>query len=228
MDTASAGIANALFGKGRQRVLGLLFGAPGRLHLRQIARLAGTGLGSVQREVARLTTAGLLTREIEGNQTYYRANADSPVAAELRSLMEKTVNAAPAASRARAPEAMRARTATVQRAGDAVVTARSRLGRAKGGALMRAVKQKRKAILDAAARRGARNVRLFGSVVRGTARFDSDVDILVDLEPGTSLLDLGGLKSELEVILGRKVDVATPAGLRPRVRESVLREARPL
>lgn len=88
-------IADALFGKARQRVLALLLGAPERrLFVREIARLAGTGLGSVQREVARLTEAGLLTREREGRQTYYRANPDSPVANELRGLMRKTAGAA--------------------------------------------------------------------------------------------------------------------------------------
>lgn len=88
-------IADALFGKARQRVLALLFAAPDRrLFLREIARLAGTGLGSVQREVARLTDAGLLKREREGRQTYYRANPDSPVANELRDLMRKTAGAA--------------------------------------------------------------------------------------------------------------------------------------
>lgn len=88
-------IADALFGKTRQRVLALLFGAPDRrLFLREIARLAGTGLGSVQREVARLTDAGLLRREREGRQTYYRANPDSAVANELRDLMRKTAGAA--------------------------------------------------------------------------------------------------------------------------------------
>ena len=88
-------IADALFGKARQRVLALLFGAPERrVFLRQIARLAGTGLGSVQREVARMTDAGLLIREPEGHQTYYRANSDSPVFSELCDLMRKTAGAA--------------------------------------------------------------------------------------------------------------------------------------
>jgi excisionase family DNA binding protein len=92
----------------------------------------------------------------------------------------------------------------------------------------RSVAAKRDAILAAAKRRGARNVRLFGSVARGEARSDSDADFLVDLDRGRSLLDLGGLLMDLESILGRKVDVVTPAGLRPRLRESVLKEARPL
>ena len=94
--------------------------------------------------------------------------------------------------------------------------------------LLEQVQSKRGEILQLAARRGARNVRLFGSVARDEAGLDSDVDFLVDLEPGRSLLDLGGLLMDLQSLLGRKVDVVTETGLRPRLRPRVLREARPL
>ena len=83
-------------------------------------------------------------------------------------------------------------------------------------------------IVSIAARYGARNVRVFGSVARGDARPDSDVDILVDMEPGRSLFDLGGLLSELQTLLGADVDVVTEKGLRPRIRAQVMREAVPL
>jgi predicted nucleotidyltransferase len=86
----------------------------------------------------------------------------------------------------------------------------------------------RAAILAAARRYGARNVRVFGSVARGEDDPASDVDILVDLEPGRSLLDLGGLLMDLQDLLGCPVDVVTEAGLRSRIRERVLREALPL
>ncbi len=72
---------------------------------------------------------------------------------------------------------------------------------------------------------GASNVRVFGSVARGTADTHSDVDFLVDLEPGRSLFDLGGLLTDLQKLLGRQVDVITPDTLRPRIRDGVLREA---
>jgi predicted nucleotidyltransferase len=85
--------------------------------------------------------------------------------------------------------------------------------------------EKREEILRIAAKHGARNVRLFGSVVRGEADDRSDVDFLVTLEPGTTLLDHAALIMELEELLGRKVDVASDRGLRPRVRERVLNEA---
>jgi len=90
------------------------------------------------------------------------------------------------------------------------------------------LKAKREEILRVAAKRGARNVRIFGSVARGEADEASDIDILVDLEPDRSLLDLGGLWSELNELLGRKVEVVTEKGLRERIRDRVLREAVPL
>ena len=83
-------------------------------------------------------------------------------------------------------------------------------------------------ILSIAARHGARNVRVFGSVARGDAGPESDVDILVDMEPGRSLFDLGGLLYDLQTLLGVEVDVVTEKGLRPRIRAQVLQEAIPL
>lgn len=94
--------------------------------------------------------------------------------------------------------------------------------------LLELVQSKRETILQLAARRGARNVRLFGSVARGEAGPNSDLDFLVDLEPGRSLLDLGGLLMDLQRLLDRKVDVVTEAGLRPRLRPRILKEARSL
>lgn len=88
-----------------------------------------------------------------------------------------------------------------------------------------AVLEKKGEILKIAAKHGARNVRIFGSVVRGEARSDSDVDFLVDMEPGRTLLDMGGLLMDLRDLLGREVDVVTEQGLKPRIRERVLNEA---
>lgn len=83
----------------------------------------------------------------------------------------------------------------------------------------------RQDIYRAAAESGARNVRIFGSVARGEDRDDSDVDFLVSLDPGRSLLDLARLELKLESLLGRAVDVTTEAGLRAPVREEALRDA---
>jgi uncharacterized protein len=85
---------------------------------------------------------------------------------------------------------------------------------------------RRLAILEVAYRRGARNVRVFGSVARGEAGATSDVDLLVDMEPGRTLVDLAALERELTELLGCRVEVGTT--LAPRVRERVLREAVPL
>jgi predicted nucleotidyltransferase len=71
-------------------------------------------------------------------------------------------------------------------------------------------------------------VRVFGSVARGDADRQSDVDFLVEMASGRSLMDLGGLLVDLEELLGRRVDVVTERGLRERIRERVLQEALPL
>jgi predicted nucleotidyltransferase len=90
------------------------------------------------------------------------------------------------------------------------------------------LRERREEILRVAARRGAYNVRIFGSVVRGETRLDSDVDFLVDMEPDRSLFDLGGLLMDLQGLLGRKVDVVTEKGLHWYIRDQVLAEAQPL
>ena len=90
------------------------------------------------------------------------------------------------------------------------------------------LKDKRAEILRIASAHGANNVRVFGSVARGEADRESDVDFLVEMEAGRSLLDLGGLQMELESLLGCRVDVVTTRGLSARIRERVLREAVPV
>lgn len=87
------------------------------------------------------------------------------------------------------------------------------------------LKAQRQEIVRLAAQHGAKNVRVFGSVVRGDADADSDVDFLVELEPGRSLFDLGGLLMDLEGLLHCGVDVVTVNGLRQRIRQRVLQEA---
>ena len=83
----------------------------------------------------------------------------------------------------------------------------------------------REEILQIAAKHGAYNVRVFGSVARGEAREDSDVDFLVELEPKRSLFDYIALMQDLAELLGRKVDVAEPETLHELIREKVLSEA---
>jgi len=85
--------------------------------------------------------------------------------------------------------------------------------------------KKRDEIIKVATIHGARNIRVFGSVARGEADERSDIDFLVEMEPGRSLLDLGGLLMDLQDVLGRDVDVVTERGLNPRIRDRVLQEA---
>jgi predicted nucleotidyltransferase len=87
------------------------------------------------------------------------------------------------------------------------------------------LQSKRSQILQIAARHGARKVRVFGSVARGTAHRGSDIDFLVDMEEGRSLLDHAALILDLERLLKRPVDVASEHGLRRLVRREVLKEA---
>jgi predicted nucleotidyltransferase len=81
------------------------------------------------------------------------------------------------------------------------------------------------AILSAAMANGARNVRVFGSVARGEENEASDVDLLVTLEPGRTLLDLARLEIRLESLIGRPVDVMTEGSLQEPIRAAALREA---
>lgn len=90
------------------------------------------------------------------------------------------------------------------------------------------LRARREKILEIAARHGARNLRVFGSVARGDADDGSDVDFLVDMDAGRSLLDMGALLMDLEDLLGCEVDVVTEKGLREQVRPRAVAEARSL
>jgi uncharacterized protein len=87
------------------------------------------------------------------------------------------------------------------------------------------ITERRSAILALAERYGVYDVRVFGSVARGDDGEKSDLDLLVKVRPGRSLFDLGGFLMDVQDLLGCKVDVLTDAGLKPRLRERVLREA---
>lgn len=90
------------------------------------------------------------------------------------------------------------------------------------------LRERREEILRIAAKHGARNVRVFGSAARGEAGGESDIDFLVDMEPGRSLFDLGGLQTDLKNLLGCEVDVVTEGGLYWLLRRRILKEARAL
>ncbi len=87
---------------------------------------------------------------------------------------------------------------------------------------------KRSAVREVAGRFPVANPRVFGSVLHGTDRDDSDLDLLVDALPGATLFDLGGLQDELETLLGIHVDLLTPSDLPMKFRVQVLAEAQPV
>jgi uncharacterized protein len=93
---------------------------------------------------------------------------------------------------------------------------------------VRIIKSKRAAVLRIARKHGARSIRIFGSVARGDATHESDIDFLVDMEPDRGLFEQAAMLLELQDLLGRDVDVVTVAGLRDRIRDRVLGEAIPV
>ena len=95
-------------------------------------------------------------------------------------------------------------------------------------AMQQLLRERRTDILQLATQHGARRVRVFGSIIRGTATESSDIDLLVAFEPDRSLLDLIGFKQDLQELLGRPVDVVSEGGLSPYLKDHILHEAQPL
>jgi predicted nucleotidyltransferase len=87
------------------------------------------------------------------------------------------------------------------------------------------IKLNRNNIIEIARSHGAINIRLFGSIARGTSTDKSDVDLLVTMEPGSSLFDIIAIKQDLEDFLGRKVDVVTENSISPYLKDEILKEA---
>lgn len=187
-----------LFGKTRRAILSLLYGdADEAFYLRQIVRVTGAGLGAVQRELPKLTDAGIIQREVKGRQVYYQANLACPAFAELKSLLARNISSS-------APEP----------AGNII------------GRVERNIKLPRKKLADFCKRNHITRLAFFGSVLRNDFRFDSDVDVLVEFEPGhVPGFAFFGMQEELSEILGRKVDLHTPASLSQYFRDQVVKEA---
>lgn len=110
------------------------------------------------------------------------------------------------------------------------LTERARATSARGqlGPIAERLRQRRRRILDVARKRGVNRVRVFGSIARGEAGAGSDLDLLVDLKPGRTLIDLAGFRRDVSDLLDLPVDVATPDMLKDRLRDEVLEEALPL
>ena len=185
---AAMNIADALFTRTQQNVLGLLFGNPARcFYTNEILRRVNMGRGTVRRELDRLVAAGLVTVRQEGNRRFYQANPDSPVFAELSTLVAK-IQAG-------------------RMAGDDPDTQDSLM-------IIGVPPVPRAAIRQLAQQYHIRRLNLFGSAARGELKPDSDIDLLVEFEDD-QLPSLGGMvdiqQAFSELFGGRKVDVATPA-----------------
>lgn len=188
----------ALFGKTRRAILSLLFGhADEAFYLRQIVRLTGSGLGAVQRELKTLTAAGILKREAKGLHVYYQANAACLAFAELKSLLSRDIP-----------------------------SSASELPGNTSGRVERNIRVPRKKLAEFCKRNHITKLAFFGSVLRKDFRPDSDIDVLVEFEPGhVPGFAFFGMQEELSEILGSKVDLHTPASLSQYFRDQVVKEA---
>jgi predicted nucleotidyltransferase len=208
-DIKTTSIGDALFTKTQQRVLGLLYGNPGKsFYTNEIVRFANMGRGTVKRELERLVSAGLLVLSREGNQLHYKANPDNPIYNELLALVENirgdsTQNAEGVKRGARQNLSSTSRTKSN---GNMDTDNQLIIGET--------VSVSRKALAKLAQRYHIRRLVLFGSAARGKLKPDSDIDLLVEFTEGEAP-SLGGmvrLQNDFVVLFGgRKVDVATPA-----------------
>lgn len=196
--TVKRDLYTTLFSKTRRAILSLLYShADEAFYLRQIVRVTGAGLGAVQREMKTLTAAGILTREVKGLQVYYQANLVCPAFNELKSLLARDISSS-------APEPL----------GD------------KTGRLERNIRVPREKLAEFCKRHHITRLSFFGSVLRNDFRPDSDIDVLVEFEPAhIPGFAFFGMQEELSEILGRKVDLHTPASLSQYFRDQVVKEA---
>ena len=205
-------LSDGLFGKTRQAVLALLYGrADTSFYTKQVLDAVRIGRGAVQRELKNLTETGIVVREVQGRRVYYRANNATPIFDDLRNIVEQTAAASPAVGET--PPS------TIRETATPYVPSKTEKG------APRIAVPKRK--LAAFCRRNhIRRLSLFGSVLREDFRPDSDVDVLVEFDPGkTPGFAFFGIQEELSNMLGRKVDLNTLGDISPYFRDRVAREA---
>ena len=192
-----------LFGsKLRVKVLGQLFAHPAeRYFVRQLAAVVGEDSTNVSRELGRLEQAGLLVSITEGRQKYYRADRKSPLFRDIRALLSHL----PSVQTAVRPDS------------SAVLSRRLKINRPELTGFCRV--------------NNIQKLALFGSVLRDDFKPESDIDVLVEFQPGKTpgFLKLAGMEEELSGIIGgRKVDLRTPQDLSPHFRGRVMTEAKVL
>jgi predicted nucleotidyltransferase/predicted transcriptional regulator len=190
-------LCSGLFGKTRQAVLALLYGQAGSsFYTKQILDAIKSGRGTVQRELKSLTDAGIITREVQGRQVYYRANEKCLIFNELKSIVRKTFGVS---------DVLREPFDTVSQR-------------------FRVLKPR---LAEYCRRHHIKKLALFGSVLREDFHPDSDIDVLVEFEPGHvpgfGIIDM---ENELSRLVGHKVDLRTPGDLSRYFRDNVLREAK--
>ncbi len=211
MGTKATRPSDVLFTKTQRRVLGLLFGHPDRsYYANEIVRFANAGIGTVQRELGRLVAAGLVSATKRGNQKHYQADRKSTVFAELAGLVRKTVGEETQALVAR----------------EAGATYRSR----RRGRNPLEISYPR--LRELCRRYHVKRLSLFGSAARGELKPDSDVDLMVEFDPGhaPSLWESDDMAEELSALFGkRRVDLVPPGVMRnPYRRKSVERDLKVL
>ncbi|MBN1370046.1 MAG: nucleotidyltransferase domain-containing protein [Dehalococcoidaceae bacterium] len=201
MATISKPYPYTLFGKTGYEVLALLFTKPDKSYfLRQIVRLTGCSVGAVQKEIEKLYKAGIITRNIKGNRVFYQANRDIPACKQLRAFILKACTPAPAGIH--------------------------RLPEFRGAS--RNIPIPYEQLRAFCVKHHIRKLAFFGSVTRNDFTPKSDIDILVEFEPGNEpgIFELLELEGELSGLLGeRKVDLRTPQELSPLFRDEVIRDA---
>lgn len=195
----SNNLSSALFGKTRRAVLSLLYSHPNEtFYLSSILRIINSGHGAVQRELKQLTEAGILRRLVQGRQVYYQANPDSPVFRGLRSIM--VLSEKP--------------------------TSQIASGHRKASMVSSRFTLSKREIAKFCRKYHIKKLALFGSILRQDFRPDSDIDVLVEFEPGhVPGFGIVAIEQELSKMAGRKVDLRTPGDLSRYFREQVVKEA---
>lgn len=229
MGTMNTGLSDALFSKTQRRVLALLFGNSDRsYYANEIVRAAGAGVGAVQRELQGLAAAGLVTVSRLGNQKHYRANRDSPIFEELRSIVAKVIGPSGEGTRRRAGVLQRGRSV----AGARPTALHEPPAHYAVGSRSAPVDVPRKKLAALCRRYGVKKLSLFGSAARGELAPDSDVDLMVEFESDSkiSLWDMPGLQAEFSALFGtRRVDLVPPEVMKnPFRRKAILADLKVL
>jgi predicted nucleotidyltransferase len=212
---------DVLFGAYRRQILKLLLRRPEEyFHVREIERLTGVPAGSLHRELKPLVESGVLLRQPLGNLVRYRANQNCKIFPALTAIFSdvETAESYPhiSAGGLRVAEPAPASYAVARNTSAGALRALQRL------------KVSRRAVGDFCRRHHLKKLSFFGSITREDFRPDSDVDVMLEFEPGhkADLLALSGLRDELSALFdGRSVDVITNAPIpNPFVRETIMRD----